>query len=444
MPSSLAPSPCSPASLALVPRLGTEFLPELNEGVDLGQLHAAARHLRHRNVAAAGADPSRRSASSRKSSSVISKAGRPEDGTDPKLINMAEFLVDVKPADRVAAAASAKEQLDRSDEHARSQTIPGIEPSFSQPIRDNVLESISQIDGQIVIKVFGDDIDVLRRARQRRASTRSAPVRGVARAFVDRGGQVPQLQIEIDRARAARYGLNVADVEDVIETALGGKTATEIWEGERRFSVVVRLSEEERRDRGARSRTSWSTRRAGCAFRSRRWRRIAVGSGSMNISRESGTRVAAIGVFIHGRDMGSIVSEMQQRVRANVHAAARLLHRLGRRVREPAARHGAAAPDRADQHPADLRAAVQRVRIGEERGADSAQRAVRADRRNPGAVPDRHPPERLGGHRLHRAVRPGGAERRGDGELFQPAAAHGRRRVPTPPSKARSSASARC
>ena len=127
------------------------------------------------------------------------------------------------------------------------QAIPGIEPSFSQPIRDNVLESISQIDGQIVVKVFGEDMDLLRRSA---ADVLRAvlPVGGVARAFVDRGGQVPQLQIEIDRARAARYGLNVADVEDVIETALGGKTATEIWEGERRFGVVVRLSEEERRD----------------------------------------------------------------------------------------------------------------------------------------------------------------------------------------------------
>src|SRR5438045_5552132 len=90
-------------------------------------------------------------------------------------------------------------------------------------------------------------MDVLRRVANEVLRT-ITPVRGVARAFVDRAGMVPQLQIEIDRARAARYGLNVADVEDVIETALGGKTATEIWEGERRFGVVVRLSEEERRD----------------------------------------------------------------------------------------------------------------------------------------------------------------------------------------------------
>src|SRR5207244_9306887 len=94
------------------------------------------------------------------------------------------------------------------------------------------------------------DVDSLRRLAHDVLRTIS-PVRGVARAFVDRAGQVPQLQIQIDRQRSARYGLNVADVEDVIETALGGKTATELWEGERRFNVVVRLGEEERRNAAA-------------------------------------------------------------------------------------------------------------------------------------------------------------------------------------------------
>ena len=102
--------------------------------------------------------------------------------------------------------------------------MPGIEPSFSQPIRDNVLESISQIDGQIVIKVFGDDLDDAaatgRRRCCERSSRRAAAWRGRSSTAA---GEVPQLQIEIDRARAARYGLNVADIQDVIETALGGK-----------------------------------------------------------------------------------------------------------------------------------------------------------------------------------------------------------------------------
>src|SRR5207248_7779738 len=96
-----------------------------------------------------------------------------------------------------------------------------IEPSFSQPIRDNVLESISQIDGQIVIKVFGDDLDQLKDlSLQVLKQVQTVP--GVARAFVDRLGELPQIQVRVDRARAARYGLNVADVQDVIESALGG------------------------------------------------------------------------------------------------------------------------------------------------------------------------------------------------------------------------------
>jgi cobalt-zinc-cadmium resistance protein CzcA len=126
---------------------------------------------------------------------------------------------------------------------AEVSKIPGLEPSFSQPIRDNVLESISQIDGQIVIKVFGDDLDVLRDQAEQ-VLKRVSTVPGVARAFVDRLGELPQIQVRVDRARAARYGLNVADVQDVIESALGGKAVTQVWEGEQRFAVAVRLPDE--------------------------------------------------------------------------------------------------------------------------------------------------------------------------------------------------------
>jgi len=112
--------------------------------------------------------------------------------------------------------------------------IPGLDPAISQPIRDNVLESISQIDGQIVVKVFGEDMATLRE-KANEVLREVSSVSGVSRAFIDRAGEVPQLQIEIDRGGAARYGLNVADIEDVIETALGGRVATEIWEGERRY-----------------------------------------------------------------------------------------------------------------------------------------------------------------------------------------------------------------
>jgi cobalt-zinc-cadmium resistance protein CzcA len=297
------------ASLLLVPRLGTEFLPELNEGAlwinimlppGISVTETSRQLARIRSTLRQFPEVV----------SVLSKAGRPEDGTDPKMINMAEFLVDVKPESDWPRGVSKDGLIDQMN--ASLQEIPGIEPSFSQPIRDNVLESISQIDGQIVVKVFGEDMDVLRRVANDVLRT-IAPVRGVARAFVDRGGQVPQLQIEIDRARAARYGLNVADVEDVIETALGGRRATELWEGERRFNVVVRLSEEERQDEAAIANILVDTP-GGARIPLSDVAAVTVGSGSMNIARESGMRVAAIGVFIQGRDMGGVVDEMQRRV----------------------------------------------------------------------------------------------------------------------------------
>ncbi|PYU92383.1 MAG: CusA/CzcA family heavy metal efflux RND transporter [Acidobacteria bacterium] len=299
------------ASLALVPRLGTEFLPELNEGtiwinltlppgISVSETSRVTARLRSEILKFPEVV------------STISQAGRPEDGTDPKPINMVEIFVDLKPQEEWTRKISKEKLIEEMQ--ASLEAIPGIKPSFSQPIRDNVLESISQIDGQIVIKVFGEDPAVLRSRAQDVLETISG-VRGVARAFVDRAGAVPQLQIEIDRQRAARYGLNVSDVEDVIETALGGKAATEIWEGEKRFGVVVRLREEARRDVNA-IRSILVDTPAGLRIPLDQVATVAIRSGSMNISRESGLRVSAIGVFIRGRDMGSVVSEMQQRVKA--------------------------------------------------------------------------------------------------------------------------------
>jgi len=296
-------------TLALVPQLGTEFLPELNEGTlwvnvtmppgisvsEVNRQTAKIRSTIHQFPEV---------------TSVISQAGRPEDGTDPKPINMAEFFVDLKPPEEWTRKIT-KDELIGEIEHAMD-TLPGIEASISQPIRDNVLESISQIDGQIVVKVFGEEAAMVKQKAQEVLKAISG-VRGVDRAFVDRGGDVPQLQIDIDRQRAARYGLNVQDVQDVIETALGGKVATELWEGEKRFGVVVRLRDEQRQDAAAIKNILVDTP-GGVRIPMDQLAAISVGSGSMNISRESGVRVAAIGVFIRGRDMGGVVNEMRERV----------------------------------------------------------------------------------------------------------------------------------
>src|SRR3989454_7721094 len=244
---------------------------------------------------------------------VTSKAGRPDDGTDPKPINMTEFFVDLKPPAEWPQGLTREKLIEQFSQ--KISVLPGVEHSFSQPIRDNVLESISQIDGQIVIKVFGPDGDVLRDQTQRVLKTIS-PVRGVGRAYIDRFGRVPQLQIEVDRAKCARYGLNVADIQDVIEIALGGKEATEVWEGDKKFAVAVRLKEEQRGMENIKNILVDTP--GGQRIPLDQLAAISVRDGSMNISREFGTRVMAVGVFIENRDMGSLVAEMQDRVNKEI------------------------------------------------------------------------------------------------------------------------------
>src|SRR6266850_550864 len=274
---------CLALSLALLPQLGTEFLPELNEGAVWVNVNyptsvsvSEAQELSRRVRTAIRKFP--------EVVSVTSKAGRPEDGTDPKLINMAEFLVDLKPENEWQRGVDKPRLLREMD--AEVNKIPGITPSFSQPIRDNVLESISQIDGQIVIKVFGDDLDVLR--------------------------DLPQIQVRVDRARAARYGLNVSDIQDVIETVLGGKQVTQMWEGEQHFGVAVRLDEPERTL--VRMQSLLVATSAGAYVPLSEVASFRTVGGLMNIARENGKRVFAIGVFIRGRDMGGVVALFGQSV----------------------------------------------------------------------------------------------------------------------------------
>jgi len=299
-------------AMGVASRLGSEFLPELNEGTIWVNLRLpasisndeAARALRNVRQALLRIPEVR---------TTVSKAGQPEDGTDPKTISMAEVFVDIKPPDEWRPGLT-REQLIEEMDRAVSD-LPGMEPTFSQPIRDNVLESISQIDGQIVIKVAGDDLATLRRTTEA-IEREIKQVRGVYRAEIDRLGELPQLLIDIDRARAARYGLNVGDIQDLIETTLAGKAATQLWEGERRFAVAVRLPAE-RRTLDQLAATPVPTPDGGFTTLGA-VTTLRETSGAMNIAREGGRRTMAIGIFIKGRDMGSIVADMKARVAQSV------------------------------------------------------------------------------------------------------------------------------
>ena len=228
-----------------VPWLGTEFLPELNEGsiwlninlppsISLTETKAACARIR----AIVGGFS--------EVTSVVSKAGRPEDGTDPKMLNMTETFVGLKPRDqwppgmtREKLIAAMGKALDALPGHGRQ--LLAADPR--------------QRPGEHLADRRADRHQAVR--RRRRACCRPSPRRswrwsGRSAASPRRPStapaRCPQLEIAIDRARASRYGLNVADVEDVIEATLGGKVCSELWEGDRRFDVAVRLPERERND----------------------------------------------------------------------------------------------------------------------------------------------------------------------------------------------------
>ena len=299
-------------ALVLAGQLGTEFLPELDEGsiwvnvslppsVSQAEAQLQARRIRD----------ALRSVPEVKT--VISKFGRPDDGTDPKIFNSGEFFVELKPDTTWRPGFDKVRILAQMDQAVSS--LPGIDTSFSQPIRDNVLESISQIDGQIVIKVHGDDLAVLR-AIGRSIIEQITSVSGVTRAFIDRDGDLPQQVIDIDREAAARYGINVGDIQDTVETALAGKATTELWEGERHFSVVVRLSEPLRA----------LDKLGNLLIAAPSGRQIPLNElasfrqtfGALDIGRENGQRVVSLGIFIQGRDMGSVVADMKGRIVSSI------------------------------------------------------------------------------------------------------------------------------
>ncbi len=299
-------------ALGAASRLGSEFLPELNEGTFWGNWDMPSSLSQQEAIKILGA--ARQALKTvPEVRTVVSKAGQPEDGTDPKTLSMAEVFVDVKPQEEWRPGMTRERLIDEMT--GKLSAIPGVDPAFSQPIRDNVLESISQIKGQIVIKVFGDDLAELQRLVEA-MQQQFKQVAGIQRAEVDRLGALPQILVSIDRDRAARLGLNVGDVQDIIEAALAGKAATNLWEGERKFAISVRLPEQRR---GLAmlpgipvSLPGGGTGPLGSVAD------IRETSGAMNIARESGRRAMAIGIFIKDRDMGSVVAEMKQRMADHV------------------------------------------------------------------------------------------------------------------------------
>ena len=224
------------------------------------------------------------------------------------------MLVDLVPRQGWTSGRSAEELVDEMDRRLR--LIPGVDYNFSQPIKDNVEENISGLKGQVAVKIFGDDLGKLDAlAAQVERALRG--VHGAADLAVVQAGQLPQVQVTIDRTRIARYGIAVADVDETIETALGGKVATGLWEGERRFDVAVRLPPAFRGGVAAIRNVAVRTP-DGSPIPLSELATIQVGQGRAAISREANQRFVGIKANVRGRDLGGFVAEAQGAVARNV------------------------------------------------------------------------------------------------------------------------------
>jgi heavy metal efflux system protein len=302
------------ATLVLLPRLGSEFLPELNEGALYATftLPGNVSLTSGRKLVPLLKERLRRTP---EVTGMLSQLGRPEDGTDPTLASNLEIFVRLKPLDAWRPQMHTLDDL-VGEMEKNLRDVPGIEYNFSQPIRDNVNENISGQFGQIAVKIYGDDLDTLQQAAEKTLAT-IAPVRGVADLGIVKSGELPQIAVRLDRQALARYDLDLADVQDYIETAMGGHIASEIWEGERRFDVTVRFPSATREDVGS-IRKVMLPLKQGALIPISAVADVSMGTGRAAITRENGRRYIGVRMNVRDRDMGSFVAEARSKVAAAV------------------------------------------------------------------------------------------------------------------------------
>jgi len=306
---------CLAIGLTYSGMIGSEFLPHLDEGA-----------IWVRGTLASSVGPSQAIALANQARVVLcsfpevpdctSQVGRPDDGTDATGFFNTEYFVDLKPKeqwrpefhqdkDRLIAA------MDRELEK-----IPGVSWGFSQPIEDNMEEAVSGVKGELATKVYGDDLKVLEDKADRIVDV-MRQVKGIEDLGVFRALGQPNINFEVNRAQAARYQINVSDIQDAIQTAVGGTALTQVLQGEQRYDLVLRYLPQYRSSREALENIlllSPSGERVSLA----QLCTIEEQDGGSEIYREGNQRYVAIKYSVRGRDLGGAVEEAMRKVSAQV------------------------------------------------------------------------------------------------------------------------------
>jgi cobalt-zinc-cadmium resistance protein CzcA len=297
------------AVMTLVPRLGTEFLPQLDEGaiaINIVRLSSASLE----GSVAVGTLIEERVARFPEVDTVVTKTGRAEISEDPMGPEQSDVFIMLHPK-REWKTGRTKEQLIAAIQQDLS-VIPGLRFSFSQPIALRVNELISGIKSDLAVKVFGPDIEILKDAANDIAAVISG-VQGAEDVKVEQLSGFSQIEVKVNRKAIARHKINLVDVNEIIETAVGGKVATTIIEGQMRFAAVVRFPEEYRRDIEALRRILVPAP-AGEFVPLGELAEIVEVEAPGQISRENNGRRIVVECNIRGRDLGGFVAEVNQEV----------------------------------------------------------------------------------------------------------------------------------
>ncbi len=303
------------AAMAAVPLLGSEFLPKLDEGniwltitlppsTALDKTKEVEREVR----AILRSYP--------EVANVVSHVGRPDDGTDPKGPNNMEIMASLTP--RAGWRFPGKEQL-VADMSQRIRAMPGVPTNFSQVIEDNVEEALSGVKGEIAVKIFGPDLDVLEDKSEQVAEVIGG-IRGAADVAAIKVGGATELDVHLDRERLARYGLQAGDVNRTVQAALGGVAVATFYERDRAFDLTVRLDAPFRQAAADVAELPVALPGgAGATIPLGEIARVEVRQGAARISREAGGRNVSVKANLRGRDQGSFVAEAQAKVAQRVH-----------------------------------------------------------------------------------------------------------------------------
>ncbi|AMO99739.1 cobalt-zinc-cadmium resistance protein CzcA [Collimonas arenae] len=306
----------------LATRLGSEFVPSLNEG-DL-----AIQALRIPGTSLTQSLQMQKQIESTlkrkfpEIERVFARTGTAEIASDPMPPNISDGYIMLKPETEWPQPKKSRAELLAAIQKVAND-IPGNNYEFSQPIQLRFNELISGVRSDVAVKIFGDDMAVLNDTAGK-VSAVLGKIDGAAEVKIEQTSGLPMLTVNIDRDKTARYGLNVADVQDVVATAIGGKEAGTLFQGDRRFDIVVRLPENLRSDLEAIKRLPISLPRGGGGEGRTSYIPLAevasleLAPGPNQISRENGKRRIVVSANVRGRDIGSFVSEAEQKLQQQV------------------------------------------------------------------------------------------------------------------------------